>query len=260
MLILIAEAKTMRSVDAQGVVDGKDASRPVFDTIATEIMAGLRDLPIDEIAGQTGLSPTLAAKLQKMAYDFPFKTAGYESIEAYTGVVFKALGYDTLSEQAKADCRKCVRIISSLYGWLRPDDIIKPYRLDFNTKLEQGPSDAKAMNVFWRPDVTKALVRYLTDHSCREILNLLPGDASNAIDWKLVKRFAKVYKADFVEFKDGDKPRTPSAGILKTMRGRLLRQLLEENVTEARQILRLESPHYFCEGTPQYPDHFRFIC
>ena len=260
MLVLIAESKTMQAVE-QNVGEGRYAAhRPVCEETADEIMESLRDLTVNELIEQTGLTPSLGRKMQKMIYEFSFKATGNMAIEAYTGVVFKALDYASLSDEAKGRCINKVRIISSLYGWLRPDDIVKTYRLDFTTRLEEGPSAARTMNTFWRTEVTKCLVKALQSQDCNSILNLLPADAARCIDWKTVKRFAKVWKVDFSEMREGGIMKTPNAGRLKTLRGYLLRQILEEDIKDPQGLLHTASPHYVCEGTPKYPDHLSFLC
>ena len=260
MIILIAESKTM--LPSEKEVDGAvfEAHTPLCEEKAAEIMESLRNLTVSDLMAQTGLSSSLALKMQKMIYEFGFKATGNRAIDAFTGVVFKALDYPHLSREAKERCDAQVRIISSLYGWLRPDDIVKTYRLDFTSRLEEGPSAGKAMNLFWRADVTKLLVKSLENSGEKEILNLLPTDAAKCVDWKLVKHFAKVWKVDFQEVQDGDRLKTPNASRLKTLRGYLLRQILDEDIKKVESLLHTVSNHYVCEGTPDYPDHLRFLC
>lgn len=260
MVILIAESKTMLpSEEAVDQILYKSGS-PIYGEIADKIMLGLRSLSTVELAEETKLSRSLAQKLQKNVYEFPYKNTGNRAIEAYTGVVFKALDYKSLTEEARCRCNRDVRIISSLYGWLRPDDFIKTYRLDFNTRLDAEPTAGKSLSVFWRRDVTMALVKHIQEIAAKEILVLLPGDAANCVDWKLVKKFAKVWKADFREIREDGTYKTPAAGKLKTMRGKLLRQILEQDLREVKDLLYIESGDYFCEGTPVYPDHLSFLC
>lgn len=260
MIILIAESKTMlgceRTVDPATL----DKHTPLGEQIAADIMKCMGELSAGELTEQTGLSATMASKMKKMIYDFPLKETGERAIEAYTGVVFKALDYPSLSEGGKQRCSSDVRIISSLYGWLRPEDIVKPYRLDFFTRLEEGPSAGKPLNLFWRAETTKALVREMENRGDKEILNLLPADAAKAIDWKLVKRFAKVWKVDFQEIADGGSGKTPNAGRLKTLRGTLLRQILEEDIRSTASLLHTSSSHYLCQGPVDYPDRLKFLC
>lgn len=257
MLILIAESKTMQ--DRQNAVSPEEwkSNTPPGEETASDIMDNLGNLTVGELSIETGLSASLASKLRRMIYDFPDKSCGLRAIEAYTGVVFKALGYDSLSPEAKERCNCEVRIISSLYGFLRPLDIIKPYRLDFGAKVAPGDT---ALNSFWRKDVTLELVNTLRRKGINEVLNLLPGDAAKCIDWKLVKKFCKVWKVDFVEIVEGDKTKTPIASKLKTMRGKLTRQIVSEGISNIAALRLVHSEEYFCTGTPVYPDHLQFLC
>lgn len=260
MLTLIAESKTM--LPSEKPVSVKDFAEhtPVYDDIAGAIMDSLGGLSLEDLAAETKLSSSLAAKMQRYIYEFDNKSTGNPAIEAYTGVVFKALDFSSLSEDAKLRCCRETAIISSLYGWLRPYDIVKTYRLDFTSRLEEEPVNGLTMNAFWRKDVTKALVRKIQEDNITEILHILPSDAAACIDWKLVKRFAKVWKVDFREMKDEGKFKTPIASKLKTMRGKLLRQILEEGIENVKDLMKIESVDYFCEGTPVYSDHISFLC
>ena len=260
MIVLIAESKTMLASEREVSIDEYRANMPFYEEVADEIMDSLRKESAAGLASMLKLSGSLAAKMQKMVYEFGYKSAGNAAIEAYTGVVFKALDYGSLPEEAQARCNDDVRVISSLYGWLRPSDIIKPYRLDFTSRLEEGPSAGKALNAFWRMGATKALVKRLQETLSTEILDLLPGDASKCIDWKLVKRFAKVWKVDFQEISDGGGMKTPNAEKLKALRGSLLRQILTEGILDVATLMSASSDAYVCEGTPVYPDRLRFLC
>lgn len=260
MITLIAESKTMLASQREVSAEEYAAHTPIYASTASEIMAGMKADTVGDLASMLKISGTLAAKMQKMVYEFGYRQTGNRAIEAFTGVVFKALDYATLSDEAKGNCEDRVRIISSLYGWLRPTDITKPYRLDFTSKLEEGPSAGRTLNAFWRTDVTKALVKYLNERGEREILNLLPADATKCVDWKLVKHFAKVWKADFKEIREGGVMKTPTAERLKALRGELLRQILTEDIKDAEALRYASSPRYVCEGTPVYPDHLQFLC
>ncbi|MCH5236612.1 MAG: YaaA family protein [Muribaculaceae bacterium] len=257
MIILIAESKTM--VSSETVITPEDFSRnkPIYEEKADEIMGYLGRLPIAELVEATGLSSSLASKMQRYIYEFPNKGLGLKAIEAFTGVVFKALDFTTLSDVAKLHCEEKVRIISSLYGWLRPSDIVKPYRLDFKSKA--SPTHV-ALNAFWKQNVTIALVKMLKVLGENTVLNLLPSDAAKCIDWKLVKNFCNVWKVDFVEITQNGTMKAPTASKLKTMRGTLLRQILTDDINDIASLKTAATDHYMCEGTPVYPDRLQFIC
>lgn len=257
MIVLIAESKTMAPCNAMLSSETLSSHTPVFGGMADDVMSRIATMDAADVVTATKLSAAMAGRLLEMAYEFPNKALGAEAIEAYTGVVFKALSYPTLSDGGKALCRHQARIISSLYGWLRPDDIVKPYRLEFSSPL--APSDLQ-MSKFWRKDCTIALVKTLREQGEQDVIDLLPADASKCIDWKLVKRFAKVWKIDFQAVGDGGTLRTPHSGCLKTLRGHLLRAILERGLTDASELLTLETDQLLPQSTPIYPDHILFHC
>lgn len=260
MLILIAESKTMLPAENSVSPQEYDLHKPQDEPGAEKIIESLRQLDTLQLSDQLGLSASLAQKMQKMIYEFPNKALGNMAIEAFTGVVFKALDFASLDVEARELCLEEVGIISSLYGFLRPDDIIKPYRLDFKSKLVIDGERETALNNFWKQQATVTLVKTIQKSGHNEILNLMPSDASKCIDWKLVKRFAKVWKVDFVEMLENGSLKTPAANKLKTMRGLLLRQILTEKIATAAELKHASTDNYMGEGTPVYPDHLRFLC
>ncbi len=255
MLFLIAESKTME--DNERSFSNKEylAHRPICAQEAEEINDRIRQMSIEEIAAEIKVSLSMASKIYKMAYNFPFKNTGNFTIDSFTGVVFTNLQFDGFSSEEKERADQNLRIVSSLYGWLRPKDIIKPYRLEFSSPLSP---DGKPLYSFWRKFVTIQLVKYLQETGTRDIIHLLPGDAAKCIDWKLVKRFAKVWKVEFKE-QSGETLKTPSAGKLKAMRGQLLQEALKRNIKTPKELIALETDTFLPLGTPQYPDHITYI-
>lgn len=254
MITLIAESKTMRSAETESK-NINSLIHPEGEEVAAKVINNLLSMDISELAAEMKVSPTMAAKIIKLAYDFPDKSTGLRAIEAFTGVVFKALDYASLDAVAKKYIDGDVRIISSLYGWLRPDDIVKPYRMEYSAKL--SPDDT-AFSSYWRKDVTMQLVKTLQQsHSC-DIINLLPGDAEKCIDKKLVKNFARIWKVDFKLIEGDSGLRTPSSGRLKELRGLLLREMALQNIRTPDELRNLVTPTFLPLGTPDYPDHILF--
>ncbi|MDE7412902.1 MAG: YaaA family protein [Muribaculaceae bacterium] len=232
MLILIAESKTMEKVESAVTPSEYALHTPAGEKEAGEIMEYIKEIPLGDLSSLLKISQGMAMRLHEMAYEFPNKSMGYKAIEAFTGVVFRNLGYRSLSEEDKEWTGDHVRIISSLYGWLKPGDIIKPYRLDYSSAV--SPQDTP-LYAYWRQKVTIELVRDLQGSGETMILDLLPSDAAKCIDWKLVKRFAKVWKVDFKEM-NGESVRSPHAGKLKALRGELLRNIILHRFSTAAQI------------------------
>ena len=256
-MILIAESKTMAATQDEIAKGNFLAHCPLFDGIANAIMESLHGDNVDQLSIRTAITVRLAASLQRMIYEFPNKALGIQAIRAFTGVVFRQLHPDDYDECQTRYLDQNVRIISSLYGWLRPSDIIKPYRFDFKSKVAPG---GISLMKYWTKDVTIALIKDLQERGDREIIDLLPADASKCIDWKLVKRFAKVYKVDFKMQTGADERRTPNSGRLKELRGRLLDLIIRRRLTTAAGIATLESPNFMPDPDgSRLPDTLSFL-
>lgn len=247
MLILIAESKTMTACDTPVAPELYEANRSALEAEADAVMDSLRAMTAEQLSQAVKISLPLARKLLTMIYEFPNKAFGSEAVRAFTGVVFKALDYPSLAPDARERFSRQVRIISSLYGWIKPEDIIKAYRFDFTTPLAQGGvSFASAL----KTPVTRSLLDDLALSGGGDVIDLLPGDAARCIDWKAVRETAKVWKIDFREMLPGGKTRTPNAGRLKTFRGQLLRQIVSLGITSPRELLSLNTDSF----TPASPE------
>lgn len=256
-MILIAESKTMAAREGEVSREEFAEHPPLFDGIANAIMDSLRDRTPEQLAAEAGITLRLAASLRRMIYEFPNKSTGLRAIEAFTGVVFRQLKLAEYDESQTEFLYNNVRIISSLYGWLRPCDIIKPYRFDFKSHV--APMGETLMK-YWKKDVTIALVKELEAAGDTEIIDLLPSDAAKCVDWKLIKRFANVYKVDFKMYDGTDVMKTPNAGRLKELRGRLLDLIIRNGLSSPADIATLESPDFMPDPAgPRYPSYLPFI-
>lgn len=255
MTVLIAESKTMREDGIPVPAEVFATHTPEGEAIADDVMHRVALMPLPEISTEIKVSSAMAAKISRMAYDFPMKQIGMKAIEAYTGVVFRALDYASLTPPQQESVAESVRLISSLYGWLRPDDIVKPYRMEFTTRLAPGD---KTFAEYWRKDVTIQLVRHVQSSCASAVLNLLPADAAKCVDWKLLKRYVKVWKVDFKELTPGGEYRTPHAGKLKALRGELLREIITRRIESPAELLSLSTDNLLPLGSPDYPDHIAF--
>lgn len=256
MIALIAESKTMNT-DLYTRDKAVIAPRtPEMEIVADETMAYLHTIDKSELSHRLGISPSLSTKAQKLILDYPNKELGKEAIFIYTGEVFRALKASTLSEDALNIAKDRLRIISSLYGLLRPDDFIRPYRLEF--KKEGGPDGTK-LSSFLRPKITVNFVKFLKERGETEVIDLLPKDASDCLDWKIIKAFAKVTKINFKIIEDGNRLKTPDTGTLKKLRGLMLRDILENNINSFEDLCRFTSQHYLFDPVNSKPGLAQFL-
>lgn len=253
MITLIAESKTMDSNEQHISEENLREHTPMFEKEASEIISNLLPLPIEELAMRLSVSQALAIKTHKMMYEFPNKLMGYPALYGFTGEVFRGLDINSISEEAKDFGKTSLLFISSLYGLLKPEDIIKPYRLDFN--VDCAPDGSK-LSTYWKKKLTIALVKHIKSNNENEILDLLPGEASKCLDWKLIKNFAKVVKIDFKYISDKGELKTPHAGKLKELRGKMVREILCQKINDLRTLINLKTADFASDPDlyrPGYP-------
>ena len=248
MLYLIAESKTMTA--SPKVACDPSCTTPCMASEADELVAALRDIEPAALAHELKISPTLTSRLLAMLYDFPASATASPAIESFTGVVFKALSYSTLSDRARAFADSRIRIISSLYGYLRPRDAIKPYRLDFAARL--APGDMRIAE-WLKQNATRALLDEIDRKQITDIVNLMPADATLCLDMPLLMSRVRVWRPDFRQIVDAGATKTPNSHTLKTLRGKLLRQAVTEGADTPDSLCTLEATTFIPPA--QVPEH-----
>jgi len=155
---------------------------------------------------------------QEWAIPFTSKNAR-PAIYAFNGDVYRGIDAYTIPESKLETLQDSVRIISGLYGLLKPLDLVQPYRLEMGTKFPVGKS--KNLYEFWRKKVTNALNDELNDDEL--FVNLASQEYFKAIDVKVLK--VPVIHIDFKEFKNGQYKTI--AIFAKRARGYMTRHILE---------------------------------
>lgn len=155
-------------------------------------------------------------------WQLPFtKDNARQAVYAFDGDVYRGLDAYTIPKEKIDQLQDTVRIISGLYGLLKPLDLIQPYRLEMGTKFPVGKS--KNLYEFWSKQVTKALNDELKDGEL--FLNLASNEYFKAIDTKALK--VPVVNIDFKEFKNGE---YKMIGIFaKLARGLMTRYIIDTN-------------------------------
>lgn len=255
MLILIAESKSMNHALHDVSASRLASHTPLWQAGADMIMSELVGLSVAEIGSRLGIGPKSAKAMADDVYDFANRATGIEAVDGFTGVVFKSFDPRSLDESARLVMNRRLRIISSLYGWLRPDDIIKPYRLDFTAKAAPG---GVAMSRFWCKDVTTSLMDEIDASGVNEVVNLLPMDASKCIDWKLVKKHADVLVPNF-RVQRGEQLVTPNSTLLKTLRGQLLRHIICDDLRDSNALRGLTTADLVYVSDEPQPGHLQFV-
>jgi len=159
---------------------------------------------------------------RNQSWELPFTTDNARpAIYAFSGDVYRGFNAYTVSQDKIDLMQNTVRILSGLYGLLKPIDLIQPYRLEMGTKFPVGVK--KNLYEFWKKDITKALNDELNDDEL--FLNLASNEYFKAIDTKTLK--VPVVTANFKDFKNGEYKTIMT--FAKQARGYMARYIVDTN-------------------------------
>ena len=144
-----------------------------------------------------------------------------QAIYAFSGDVYRGLDAYTIPTDKINTMQNTVRIISGLYGLLKPLDLVQPYRLEMGTKFPVGKN--KNLYEFWSKQVTQALNNDLEDDEV--FVNLASAEYFKAIDVKALK--VPVITATFRDFKNGEYKNIMT--FAKLARGYMTRYIIDTN-------------------------------
>lgn len=149
------------------------------------------------------------------------KSESYRAIEMYHGIAFRLFDVASLKEDQRKYMDEHLKILSAFYGPLHPEEFVRPYRLDFNTKLRV---DGESLKNFWKEEYNKAFNKE------EVILNLASNEFSGLLD----RNIFKIYDFEFFENKDG-KLKSHST-ISKKARGLMLNYICKNKITDLEEI------------------------
>jgi hypothetical protein len=161
---------------------------------------------------------------------YAFNGDVYHGIDAYTIPVDKL---DTLQDQ--------LRILSGLYGYLKPLDLMQPYRLEMGTSL--AVQNYKNLYEFWKPTLTESLNEEMKEGEL--LINLASKEYASAIDFKKLK--ATIVTPDFKDYKDG-KLKIISF-YAKKARGLMVRYIIDTNAKTIDDLKGFDYENYKFDAT-----------
>lgn len=228
MLIILSPAKTM---DMSPVPAGLPVTEPEFRNDAELLAAKMRRYTQEEIAVLLKISPKLAREnymryQQFDAPDNPIKQALF----AYNGSVFKHIQAGAFSVDDLEYAQNHLRIVSTLYGLLRPLDRIKAYRMTYDVKLQGMTRDLYA---YWRPVLTDPLIAAVNSAGGL-LVNLASLDVLGAFDMARVRQQVRVVTPEFLMRRNGrwETVRT----YAKIARGEMTRFILQQRIEQPDQL------------------------
>ena len=250
MIILLSPAKTLN-------LDSPHAERPTearFAAEANRIARAAAKLGPERLAELMHISPKLAALNAARFKNFA-QAEERPAIRAFAGDVYRGFDAASLNEDAISFAQEHLRILSGLYGVLRPLDAIRPYRLEMGTKW--APK-ADKLTDHWGTKVVKAVLSDLKQEGSGTILNLASNEYYAAVRPHLPRRGVRVIAADCrVRTANGMQFQSFTA---KVARGALARWVCEERITDPAALRFFDADGWRIEAegsTPSKPLYVR---
>lgn len=186
-------------------------------------------------------------------WSLPFSSENARpSVFAFGGDVYRGLDVYTLPKKKLDTLQDTLRIISGLYGILKPLDLIQPYRLEMGTRFPVGVK--KNLYEFWKPKIAKALNDEMVDGEL--FINLASSEYFKAIDTKTLK--VPVIDLVFKDLKNGEYKTIMT--YAKLARGYMTRYIVDTNAKTIDDIKGFDYEGYgFSEALSQKENELVFI-
>jgi cytoplasmic iron level regulating protein YaaA (DUF328/UPF0246 family) len=197
MLIVISPAKTL---DFETVPITKDHSQPEFLKESRQLVSQLKKLTPAEVSSLMKISDKLGTLnfLRFNEWKTPFTLDNSkQALLAFKGDVYTGIDAETLSSQNLKFAQKHLRILSGLYGVLKPLDLIQAYRLEMGVKFEN--KKGKDLYEFWASKLTDQINQDLKDSKSKYLINLASYEyfrslQASDIDARIIVPVFKDYK------------------------------------------------------------------
>lgn len=238
MLIILSPAK---SLDYTSQVHIKSFTLPGMTDYSVKLMARLKKLNPLQLADLMHISRDLAElNFQRFqTWQLPFTPENArQAVLAFNGDAYQGLQASTLSEEVLIQAQSRLRILSGLYGVLRPLDLILPYRLEMGTKLATGKT--KDLYQFWGLSITRKIREALDESEAKILLNLASQEYFKSIDTKTLK--AEVITPEFKDLKNGEYKMI--SFYAKRARGLMTRFVLENGITDKASLQAFDAEGY----------------
>jgi len=241
MLIAISPAKALDFTRPEGLAP---MTTPQMADDIAELSATTKKLKVSDLKKMMDLSDKLAELNRErfQAFD-PSMEDGLQAAFAFNGDVYLGLKARELDKQGLAFAQKHLRILSGLYGVLRPLDAIQPYRLEMGVRIKTKRGGS--LYDFWGDRIAKAFNEAGAGQKDPTLVNCASQEYFGAVDMKAIK--LRVVTAKFYEEKDG------SSKIIsfyaKKARGLMARYAIDHRIDKAEDLKAFDSEGYRFQKT-----------
>lgn len=242
MLALISPAKTL---DYESTLPTDHYTLPRLLDQSQQLIDVASQLSATEIAQLMSVSEKIAqlnvARFHDWQADFNFSNAR-QAIFAFKGDVYTGLDAYALADQEIEFAQQHLRMLSGLYGLLRPLDLMMPYRLEMGTKLA-NPVGAN-LYAFWGDTITNLINADLAESQSELLVNIASDEYYKSVNEKKIK--AEIIKPVFLDQKNG-KYKVISF-YAKKARGLMARYIIENKLEHAEDLKSFNTDGYYFDA------------
>ncbi|MBB3061606.1 peroxide stress protein YaaA [Microbulbifer rhizosphaerae] len=241
MLIVISPAKTLDYESPIHLLPELEVTRPDFLGDSSELIKELRELSPQQISSLMKISDKLGAlnydRFQQWKRPFTAKNAR-PALLAFKGDVYTGLQAENMGKRDFNYAQKHLRILSGLYGLLRPLDLMQPYRLEMGTRF----TNARGKNLyeFWDGKITDALNKQLQSLKSKELVNLASNEYFKSVRPQALQ--AEVITPQFRDLKNGQYKMI--SFYAKRARGTMSRWAIDRRVKKAEELKAFDGDGY----------------
>ncbi len=253
MLTVISPAKTL---DFETPPVTEQHSQPAYLEQSQMLIDELRTLAVQDVAQLMKLSDKLASLnvARYASWETPFNADNAkQALLAFKGDVYTGLDAESLSADDLDFAQSRLRILSGLYGLLKPLDLMQPYRLEMGTKL--GNSRGKDLYAFWGPRLTEALNQELTLSPTPVLVNLASNEYFRSVQPK--KLDARLITPVFKDWKNGQYKII--SFYAKKARGLMARYIIQNRIQDPEQLRGFDIDGYRFAESMSEADTWVFI-
>ena len=252
MISILSPAKTLDMTRTHV----KHYTKPLYIKEAAVLMAELEQYSPPELETLMKINSSLAETnfMRNAGWNAEHAPSNSkQAVFAYAGHVYQGLAAATLDEGSLLFAQDRLRIISGLYGVLRPLDLIQPYRLEMGIKL--GNPKGKDLYSYWTDIITSYFIEELKTHSDKTLVNLASNEYSSVIDRK--KLDGRIVTPVFRDYSRGSYKVVMV--YAKRARGMMARFIAENRIDDPEKLKEFNEDGYAFSETMSSEDDLVFL-
>lgn len=253
MLTVLSPAKTL-DYESPSITD--QMSTPQFMDQSALLVDDARTLAPDDIRSLMGVSEAIASLNHERFMNWAPKSTtanAKQAILAFKGDVYTGLEAETMSTNDLEFAQAHLRILSGLYGLLRPLDLMQPYRLEMGLKFSN--QRGKNLYEFWGERITDAINADLASAGTETLVNLASNEYFKAVKTKSLN--ADIITPQFKDLKNGQYKMI--SFFAKKARGVMARYIIDNQLTDPDQLKSFTGSGYYFSAEQSSGNNLVFL-